>query len=338
MLATICATLVVALPATASAITPRTALFGVSCTSTKACTAVGTHESGGLWKPADDVWTGTEWKFEELEEHLAPQLDSLEGVSCVAANQCWAVGSGGTTSWILKQEGLLSWSLDEKGPKHPLSSVSCTTIEACEAVGGPARLSGKLEWTEQTASGNLRGVSCTAANACTAVGQTSTGEKTVADRWNGTAWTLQTTANPGTADYLKSVSCTSATACVAVGWSGETSKTMKPLAEKWNGTEWKAQTVPNPTKGGQLLSVSCNSEKACMAVGAIGTEKAEGTLSEVWNGTEWKIKTTPAGEGLYGVSCPESAYCEAVGSHPGFNSEASVWNGTEWKAQETPGM
>ena len=45
----------------------------------------------------------------------------------------------------------------------------------------------------------LYGASCTSASACTAVGDyvTSTGaSKTLAERWNGTAWTLQSTPNP----------------------------------------------------------------------------------------------------------------------------------------------
>jgi hypothetical protein len=42
----------------------------------------------------------------------------------------------------------------------------------------------------------LYGASCTSASVCTAVGDyvTSTGaSKTLAERWNGTAWTLQST-------------------------------------------------------------------------------------------------------------------------------------------------
>ena len=47
----------------------------------------------------------------------------------------------------------------------------------------------------------LDGVSCTAATACTAVGKyiTSLGAKvTLAERWNGTSWSVQATSNPAT--------------------------------------------------------------------------------------------------------------------------------------------
>src|SRR5215467_13227659 len=69
----------------------------------------------------------------------------------------------------------------------------------------------------------LQAVSCTSATACTAVGSSSTSTTTVtlAERWNGTKWSIQHTPNPTGASFvpLKAVSCTSATACTAVGSS-----------------------------------------------------------------------------------------------------------------------
>lgn len=49
-----------------------------------------------------------------------------------------------------------------------------------------------LEW-------GFEGISCTASSACTAAGyqETSTGTtETLAEAWNGTSWTVQTTPNP----------------------------------------------------------------------------------------------------------------------------------------------
>ena len=76
------------------------------------------------------------------------------------------------------------------------------------------------------------------ASACTAVGSTSTSTTTVtlAERWNGTTWSIQTTPNPtgGSSAGLGGVSCASATACTAAGGytKGTTGVT---LAEHWNG-------------------------------------------------------------------------------------------------------
>jgi len=65
-------------------------------------------------------------------------------------------------------------------------------------------------------------VSCTSAQACTAVGDhgaSTSPNLTLAERWNGTAWTIQDTPNPvgATASELRGISCISASACTAAG-------------------------------------------------------------------------------------------------------------------------
>jgi hypothetical protein len=66
-------------------------------------------------------------------------------------------------------------------------------------------------------------VSCTSATACTAVGHYQNGagtRVTLAERWDGTSWTIQPTPSLSPNYFyttLSGVSCTSATACTAVG-------------------------------------------------------------------------------------------------------------------------
>jgi len=137
---------------------------------------------------------------------------------------------------------------------------------------------------------SLAGVSCTSASACTAVGNFSNGATlvTLAERWNGTKWSIQHTPNPPTSGsniLLQGVSCTSASACTAVGGSS----TMTPgatLAERWNGTTWSIQPTPNPTgaQGSGLGGVSCASATTCTAVGGSGNGTTGVTLAERWNG------------------------------------------------------
>lgn len=66
----------------------------------------------------------------------------------------------------------------------------------------------------------LLGVSCVSARACTAVGSSFTvigAGATLAERWNGTQWSIEHTPNTDGASGLDSVSCVSARACTAVG-------------------------------------------------------------------------------------------------------------------------
>ena len=95
---------------------------------------------------------------------------------------------------------------------------------------------------------------------------------TLAERWNGTEWAIQTTPNPAEAkaSYLNGgVSCISSTSCIATGDSLNSTSHYVTLAERWNGTEWQLQSTPNDEKGEGALSagVSCSSPTACVAIG-----------------------------------------------------------------------
>jgi sugar lactone lactonase YvrE len=206
----------------------------------------------------------------------------------------------------------------------------------------------------------LAEVSCASSSSCTAVGfyyQQSSGKwVTLAERWNGTQWSIQTTPSVSGAisSRLLGVSCASSTACTAVGYyqNNGTQETF-PFAERWNGTEWQLQTTPSPPgmtfEQSALQTVSCSSSTSCTAVGGNeGTKSGEYVylpLVERWNGTEWAIQSTPNPTGairseLGGVSCPSSTWCTVVGSYEN-SSEAWVtlaerWNGTEWQVQSTP--
>ena len=67
----------------------------------------------------------------------------------------------------------------------------------------------------------FQAVSCATATGCNAVGanlNSSGVEVTVAEKWNGSAWTIKSSPNPGTAtqSFLLAVSCVP-TACSATG-------------------------------------------------------------------------------------------------------------------------
>ena len=95
-------------------------LNGVSCTSPRACTAVGT----GVYR-----WNGRRWSTQR-----APiGADELGGVSCTSANACTAVGSG-VYSWNGRR--WLSVPItDASAADRELAGVSCLSRASCVAVG-----------------------------------------------------------------------------------------------------------------------------------------------------------------------------------------------------------
>ncbi|MGO9911105.1 MAG: hypothetical protein ACLPQS_08090 [Acidimicrobiales bacterium] len=324
-------------------------LEGVSCTSWRACTAVGDYARGADGGPVSTLaehWNGKNWTVVPSSEPSGSLDSQLYGVSCVSAKECTAVGySGdGTLAEVWNGE---KWT-DQGTPstKAPgsasLYAASCTSAKACIAVGsswpgawaqfGSHRAlveswNGKSWKIDHTPDPNhiwLNDVSCDSTSACTAVGgYYRAGWSSLAERWNGKTWTSETTPTPK-GRFLSGVSCESATACTAVG--GGPNGT---LAEVWNGKNWAVQPTPEP--GGapnyfvDLDQVSCTSTTECTAVGGYSKSKdgADGiTLAEVWNGSTWRVVPTPnpGGSsnyflGLNDVSCTSVRACTAVGNY-----------------------
>ena len=319
-------------------------LAGVSCGAASACAAVGFyHNSPGTTRTLAEAWNGTAWRVEQAPDSPALPQDTLASVSCTSATACMAVGRAygkrsGTT--LAESWNGTSWAL-RPGPALPgtfgqLSGVSCTSVVACTAVGsydnGTLPLAESWNgtaWTLQQvpapAGGfdpQLESVSCTSPSACTAVGNyESPGTlNLLAERWNGTAWTIQ--ATPAADGTLYGVSCGSATICTAVGNAYSPSAGSVTLALQWRGGTWKEQMMPFiagvlPS----LYGVSCRSPRDCAAVGGYGTDtNVAVTLAEAWNGTAWTVQATPrpptgTGSVLAGVSSGPAAGFTAVGSH-----------------------
>ena len=95
-------------------------------------------------------------------------------------------------------------------------------------------------------------VACPSVMSCFGVGEYFKGNPTLplAERWNGTAWALQSIPTPSnSATRLTGVACPSTMLCVAVGSNAPASFRSVPFAERWNGSTWSMQTVPSPNGG-----------------------------------------------------------------------------------------
>ena len=248
------------------------------------------------------------------------------------------------------------------------SSVSCWSSSGCDAAGlysPETEIAALVErwngssWETQTTAKTagaledvFEAISCISATECEAAGHAElSGGKfvTLAEVWNGTIWSAQTTpANKGEDSVLDSIACVSAKECIATGYYLPTLGKTTPLAEIWNGTAWKVQTLatlPKEDETAWLASLSCPSAKHCVAVGgADNSIYGEVSLVESWNGSKWTLQTTPRpehsiGEQLHGVSCSAASACTAVGEFNSVTEEGKRalierYNGTSWGLQQ----
>ena len=321
-------------------------LRGVSCPSTTACTAVGgyTNSSRGAVTLAAR-WNGSGWALESTPNPTGASLIVMRAISCPSSTACTAVGeyfnSAGARVTLAERWNGSSWAIQSTpnptgSQDSVLYGVSCPSTTACIAVGSndlAERWNGS-RWAIQSTpnptgalSTILYGVSCPSTTACTAAGEYFNGstEVTLAERWNGSRWAIQSTPNPtgGQRNILWGISCPSTTACTAAGSYDNSSGYAVPLAERWNGSSWAIQSSPTPNPGGDslLFGVSCPSITACTAAGFyLNDSGVDVTLAERWNGSSWAIQSTPNPTGarsniLYGVSCPSTTACTAVGDY-----------------------
>ena len=118
-------------------------LYGVSCLSSTACTAVGGASNGTAYQTLIEVWDGTAWSIVPSPDTSASQYNFLYSVSCVSATACNAVGtsSNGTNYQTLVQawDGT-AWTLvpspdTSAAQDNQLWGISCTSSSVCTAAG-----------------------------------------------------------------------------------------------------------------------------------------------------------------------------------------------------------
>ncbi|HEV3319541.1 MAG TPA: hypothetical protein VG053_07415 [Solirubrobacteraceae bacterium] len=298
-------------------------LDAVSCPASTACTAVGDYKnSSGTLVTLAEHWNGTGWSIQATPNPRGATESHLDGVSCPSSTACTAVGdyknSSGTLVTLAEHWNGTEWSI-QSSPNPAGASES-----------------------------HFEGVSCTSSTFCMAVGGFRLGTDryvTLAERWNGTEWVLQSTPETTFDRSFDAVSCGSSTTCTAVGYGGSSERSRLILAESWSGGEWSVQSIPDPsgTIESFLNGVSCTSSTSCTAVGEYEVTWLERSLmAEHLSGGEWSIQSTPSPSGfsyLSGVSCFTSSQCIAVGGIIGLPNRlyGERWNGTEWGLQQTPG-
>jgi hypothetical protein len=200
---------------------PGSDLTGVSCPSASACVAagyfLGQSDEGPGSAPLAMTRQGTSWAIQPTPgagNAGGNVTTGLAGVSCPSASACSAVGeglNGGPLALGWDGTRWRSQAISGQSTKPQLTGVSCSSATACTAVGGDfAPPQGLVErwngrsWSLQhlrlpaaTNAIAMTAVSCSSASVCTAVGfaATSHATLTLAERWNGRSWVVQTTKN-----------------------------------------------------------------------------------------------------------------------------------------------
>ena len=259
----------------------------VSCTSPEFCVAVGSTLDFHPWAMR---WDGTRWSAMTIPG----ENEQLNGVDCLPADTCIAVGS--------------------------------QIVTASRSVALAERWDGR-RWARMPAptSGNgaLFGLYCTSPTWCMAVGPYAAGDMSAL--WNGAKWSFgPVVVGLGRPGLESAVSCISDRACLALG---ESSPLPSPRLASWDGSRWSP--VPSayknpPGDSAGLSGVSCYPTHGCFAVGLEG-EVPNGSgccripLMESWDGTKTSIVPQPASvhalSALSGVSCAPEGPCVAVGSN-----------------------
>lgn len=197
----------------------------------------------------------------------------------------------------------------------------------------------------------LQGADATSASDAWAVGysrdSSSAPYNSLAMHYNGTAWTVTPTPQPGvTTRELYDVEALSGSNAWAVGWYYDAGWAAETLIVHWNGATWSQ--VPSPSPGSaynQLYGVGGSSANDVWAVGTtVNAGEPRGSrhpLALHWNGSSWasvSIPNPPSGSAiLRSVAAISPTDAWAVGSQSGYSTPVAYhWNGSVWSVVATP--
>ena len=272
----------------------RVQFNGVAAVASNDVWAVGVYYPGGAYQPIAMHWDGTAWSIVTTPTQSGGL--ALNAVVAIAADDVWAVGANdGSHSTITMHWNGSYWAIVPSPNGGGFSDDNVLT--AVDAV---------------------------APNDVWAVGYIypkGGTQRTLALHWDGTAWTLVTTPNPG--NYVRTLYGVTAIASNdvwAVGsYSYDSGSSNQPLFLHWNGTTWTHVTSPDIPDYNALRSIDAISPTD---IWAVGTNAACDlcdfeTLIMHWDGTSWTRVYSPNGfrtfSRLYGVEAVSAGDIWAVG-------------------------
>jgi hypothetical protein len=177
-------------------------------------------------------------------------------------------------------------------------------------------------------------------------------QHTLAEHWDGSAWTVVASPNlPGADNVLFGLVAISTDDVWAVGTATSPDGPTRALSEHWDGRTWTIVRTPDAGAYSNVLgSVDVVSPNDVWAVGSFSDERfgLAQTLTEHWNGARWRVVPSPnigaLGDGFRGVAAISHGDVWAAGLYGYHAPDGSLltgtmtqhWNGKRWSVIDTP--
>jgi hypothetical protein len=286
-------------------------LAGIACLGPNDCWAAGSYSAASTGtigfgnvpignQPLVEHWDGTGWSI--VTSPPGPGDTSLRGISCVAANDCWAAGHSGDEvirTFVEHYDGTL-WTIvpspNQSSPTNALYAVTCNSAADCWAVG-------QFFNTVPATCGENQTVST----------------ESLVEHYDGTVWSIVNAPyDPCKYNLLDKVACTDGANCWAVGTKSTDTAMQATLIQHYDGSAWSIVESPNsdPVLLNYLYGVTCASPNDCWATGThdIGNVNYRPMIQH-YDGTGWSITDSPTPDTSYrldDVTCVTSNNCWAV--------------------------
>lgn len=220
-------------------------------------------------------WSGSAWSLITIP--LPPQAiaSELNGIAAASANDIWAVG--------------------EYLPNQP--RYWATLIEHFDGNAWTIVQSANAGSDIDPTSNHLQAVTIDGTEVWAVGYLGDSGGQTLAEKWDGQAWSVIPSVNPGSNNVLLGVTASPDGTVWAVGkQTVPPDSVFQTLIEHWNGTTWQA--IPSANINGtfqyqnQLLGVTPVAANDLWAVGNYTNStytNPQVPYFEHWNGTEWSL-------------------------------------------------
>jgi hypothetical protein len=311
------------------------ALLSVTALSASDAWAVGFTSNtpiSGASQTLIEHWNGSQWSVVRSPNSTLAH-NALNGVVALSTNDVWAVGysfltpSDGAYQPLVEHWNGSQWSIfkmPEQRPGMRSSTFSRLIVLSDNNIWGMG--------TSTESDGHY--------------------SATLIEHWNGTAWSIIPSPNPGLArNELRGAVALSANDIWAVGLSanGNSDTLAQTLIEHWNGTAWSI--VPTPRVGSSDNFLNAATAVSANNIWAVGVSSNSSstfmgqTLIEHWNGNAWSIVKSPSAgpeENFDSMTAIAANDIWAVGVSSNSSSADATqgltlhWDGIQWSAVKSP--